>query len=89
MSPSPGVIPFALLTAFKASGVAVENHALVEAVGFAARRLKLIVEPGGAAALAAVLSGAYDARGQTVALVLSGSNVDPEMLERCLDQATA
>jgi threonine dehydratase len=89
MSPSPGAIPFALLSAFKASGVAVENQALFEAVGFAARRLKLIVEPGGAAALAAVLSGAYDARGKTLGLVLSGSNIDPEMLERCLDQATA
>ncbi|HYM17225.1 MAG TPA: threonine/serine dehydratase [Micropepsaceae bacterium] len=86
MSPFPGVIPFELLSAFNASGVAVDNDALFGAVGFAARRLKLIVEPGGAAALAAVRSGAYDARGQTIAVVLSGGNIDPEMLERCLER---
>ncbi len=87
MSPSPGVIPFALLSALNASGVAVENQALFEAVAFAARSLKLVVEPGGAAALAALLSGAYDARGQTLGLVLSGGNIDPEMLARCLEHA--
>ncbi len=84
MSPSPGVIPFALLSALKASGVAVHNRALYEAVAFAVRRLKLVVEPGGAAALAAVLAGAYRPNGQTLAIVLSGGNIDPEMLERCL-----
>jgi threonine dehydratase len=86
MSPSPGVIPFALLSACQASGVAVDNRALCQAVAFAARRLKLVVEPGGAAALAAVLSGAYDARRQTITVVLSGGNIDPEMLERCLER---
>jgi threonine dehydratase len=84
MSPFPGVIPFALLSACNASGVAVENDALYQAVGFAARGLKLILEPGGSAALAAVLSRVYDARGQTIAIVLSGGNIDAEMLERCL-----
>jgi threonine dehydratase len=43
-----------------------------------------VVEPGGAAALAALLSGAFDARGKTVAIVLSGGNIDPEMLGRCI-----
>jgi threonine dehydratase len=86
MSPFPGVIPFTVLSACRASGVAVENDALYQAVGFAARRLKLIVEPGGSAALAAILSDAYEARGQTVAIVLSGANIDPEMLERCLER---
>jgi threonine dehydratase len=57
----------------------------VTAVGFAAMKLKLVVEPGGAAALAAVLSGAFDAKGKTLAIVLSGGNIDPEMLTRCLD----
>ncbi len=40
------------------------------------RTLKLVVEPGGAVALAAVLSGATDCRERTVAVVLSGGNVD-------------
>jgi threonine dehydratase len=55
-------------------------------VGFAALSLKLVVEPGGAAALAAILSGAFDARGKTIAIVLSGGNIDPEMLVRCISK---
>src|SRR2546430_11742803 len=60
---------------------------LMAAVSFAALKLKLVVEPGGAAALAAVLSGAFDAGGKTIAIVLSGGNIDPDMLQRCLTAA--
>ena len=84
MSPAPGIIPFAILEACRAGGLAVGDEALVRAVGFAARQLKLVVEPGGAAGLAALLTGAYDARGQAIGIVLSGGNIDPEMLIRCL-----
>ena len=84
-SPAPGILPFAILQACGAGGVAVGDSALMAAVGFAAQKLKLVVEPGGAAALAAVLSGAFDARGKTIAIVLSGGNIDPEMLQRCLN----
>jgi threonine dehydratase len=84
-SPAPGMIPFAILKACGASGVAVDDAALMAAVGFAAMKLKLVVEPGGAAALAAILSGKFDTRGKTVAIVLSGGNIDPDMLQRCLD----
>jgi threonine dehydratase len=87
MSPAPGMIPLAVLMACGASGVAVEDGALMAAVGFAALKLKLVVEPGGAAALAAILSGAFELRGKTIAIVLSGGNIDPEMLQRCLDVA--
>ena len=41
--------------------------------------MKLVVEPGGAIALAALLSGAFEAKGRTVAVVLSGGNVDPHL----------
>jgi len=84
MSPAPGIIPFALFKATRAGAVAVSDGALTHAVGYAVRELKLVAEPGGAAALAAVLSGAFDAKGRTIALVLSGGNIDPEMLMRCL-----
>ena len=43
---------------------------------FAARKLKLLVEPGGAAGLAALLAGRIDASGKTVAVVLSGGNAE-------------
>ena len=48
------------------------------AMAAAFRHLKLVVEPGGAIALAAALGGAFDCRGKTVAVVCSGGNVDPE-----------
>ncbi len=87
MSPSPGHIPFAILRAQDASGLAVSDEALMHAVAFGVRRLKLVLEPGGAAALAALLSGAFDAHGKTIAIVLSGGNIDPDMLVRCLNAA--
>jgi threonine dehydratase len=83
-SPAPGIIPFAVLKACSAGGVAVDDAALMAAVGFAAMKVKLVVEPGGAAALAAVLSRAFDARDKTIAIVLSGGNIDAEMLQRSL-----
>ena len=43
---------------------------------FAFRNLKMVVEPGGAVSLAAVLSGKLDTAGKTTAIVISGGNVD-------------
>jgi threonine dehydratase len=48
------------------------------------RHLKLVVEPGGAVALAAALSGLVELRDRTVAVVLSGGNVDPELFAEVL-----
>jgi threonine dehydratase len=84
-SPGVGAIPFAILKSCGVQGLAVGDEALMQAVGFAALNLKLVVEPGGAAALAAVLSGAFDAKGKTLAIVLSGGNIDPGMLTRGID----
>lgn len=86
-SPVPGVLPFGILKACGARGLAVNDDELAYAVVFAALRLKLVVEPGGAAALAAVLARKLDVTGRTVAIVLSGGNIDPDTLKRCLDTA--
>ena len=74
MAPIPGVHVFELAKGLLAPGLTVSDAELEQAVGFAATRLKLLVEPGGAAALAALLAG--KAQGKTVALVLSGGNAD-------------
>ena len=55
-----------------------------KAIAYAARTLKLVVEPGGAVALAAVMAGRIDARGRTIAVVLSGGNIDDALLREVL-----
>jgi threonine dehydratase len=62
----------------------VTDEQALAAVAFACQRLRLVVEPGGAVALAALLSGVVDMRGKSVAIVLSGGNIDPAMLQRAL-----
>jgi threonine dehydratase len=53
-------------------------------VAFAFEELKLVVEPSGAVAIAAMLSKRFDARGRTVAAVVTGGNIDQAMLGRAL-----
>ena len=77
MSASPGVLPFALMRELLAGGVTVSDAEVLAAMAWAFRNLKLVVEPGGAVALAAVLAGKVPLRGRTTAIVLSGGNVDP------------
>ena len=54
---------------------------------FAFAELKLVVEPGGAVALAALLAGKLDVGGQTVGIVISGGNVDPRVFAEALAAA--
>lgn len=77
-------ITFAILRAAGARGVAVPEDAIAAAVRFAFEELRLVVEPGGAAALAALLSGVVEARGQVVVVTLSGGNVDPALFARLI-----
>jgi threonine dehydratase len=73
MAPSPGEIVFQIARGRLGPGLAVDDASLARAVTYAATTLKLVVEPGGAAALAALLDGAVQE--QVVAIVLSGANV--------------
>ena len=82
--PSPGELTFELNSRLLAGGLAVGDADVRRAMAVAFRHLKLVVEPGGAVALAAVLAGAFDARGRTVAVLLSGGNVDPATFARAL-----
>jgi len=75
----PGELTFAMNKDRLAGGLAVSDHDVREAVAFAFRELKLVVEPGGAVALAALLSGAIAVKGRTAAIVLSGGNIDPSL----------
>jgi threonine dehydratase len=65
-------------------GVVASDDEVGTAVGAAFRELKLVVEPGGAVALAALLAGRLNARGKTVVIVLSGGNVDADLYARLI-----
>ncbi len=84
LSPTPGVMTFAVNKDRVAGGVVVSDEAVLQAMAFAFLHLKLVVEPSGAISLAALLSGAFDGRDKTTAVILSGGNVDPATFERAL-----
>ena len=65
------------LRANGALGVAVNEAEIARAIAFAVRHLRLVVEPGGAVALAALLAGKVGAVSDRTVVVLSGGNVDP------------
>jgi len=84
-SPFPGEITFPILKQNLAGAVGVTDAEVAEAMRFAFSALKLVVEPGGAAGLAALLAGKVKAgSGDTVGLVLSGGNVDPELFSQAI-----
>src|SRR5688572_76750 len=85
-APTPGAITFAIARRAIAGALAVDDAQIREAMGIAARELKVVVEPSGAAALAAVLAESRP-RGPCVAVVLSGGNVEPDLLAAVLRPA--
>ncbi|GAA0773668.1 threonine/serine dehydratase [Roseibium denhamense] len=84
LSESPGEIGFSILRGAAGEGLVVTDEEVLEAVAFAFTELKLVVEPGGVAALAAVLSGKVPGSPEAMGLVLTGGNIDPDMLQIAL-----
>ena len=84
MAPQPGELTFAINRRRLAGGLVATDEDVLRAMAFAFLHLKLVVEPSGAAGLAALLSGAFDGRDRVTAVVLSGGNVDPETFQRAL-----
>ena len=76
LSPTPGEMTFAINRELCRGAVTVSDDEVRHAMRVAFRDLKLVVEPGGVVALAAVLAGKVDVAGKTTAVVLSGGNVD-------------
>ena len=74
---SPGEITFGILREHAAGIVTVSDDELIDAMRFAFERLKLIVEPSGAAALASILQSRLPIEGRRVGIIISGGNVDP------------
>jgi threonine dehydratase len=76
---SPGELTFDIMREYIDAGLVVSDEEVRSAMRFAFRYLKLVVEPGGAVALAAVLAGKIEFEGKTTVVVLSGGNVDVEL----------
>ncbi len=77
LAPIPGEVTFAINGRLLNGGLSVSDAEVADAMRYAYRTLKLVVEPGGAVCLAAILAGKLPVAGRTVAITLSGGNVDP------------
>jgi threonine dehydratase len=84
MASIPGEMTFAINSRLLSQGITASDAEVGVAVGFAFRELKLVVEPGGAVGLAALLAGRIDAQGRNVVIVLSGGNVDADLFARLI-----
>ncbi len=84
LSPQPGDITFAINRQRVAGGLTVSDAEVKTAMRYAFRTLKLVVEPGGAVCLAAVLAGKIDVADRVTGLTLSGGNVDAELYRAVL-----
>ncbi len=82
MARTPGKLTFAINQSLVGAGVVASDEEVTAAVAFAFAELKLVVEPGGAVALAALMTGQVDVRNKVGVAVLSGGNVDPELFSR-------
>jgi threonine dehydratase len=84
MTETPGAITFEINRKLVGDGVWASDAEVGRAVAFAFRELKLVVEPGGAIGLAALLAGKLDIKGKVVVAVLSGGNVDAELFHKLI-----
>jgi threonine dehydratase len=84
MSATPGEVTFPINAKLIGQGFAVTDEEVGRAVRFAFEELKLVVEPGGAVGLAAMLAGKLDLKGKVVCGVLSGGNVDATLFAKLI-----
>lgn len=75
MARRPGVAPFAAVSKAGVQGLAVTDASVRKAMKIAFERMKLVLEPSGAASLAALLDGGVDVAGKTVLVIATGGNV--------------
>src|SRR3974390_2507686 len=84
MSNSPGELTFPITRDLIGQGMTVSDAEVARAVRYAFAELKLVVEPGGAIGLAALLAGKLEVKSRTVVAILSGANVDPDVFARLI-----
>lgn len=85
ITPQPGNLTFPIMQSLCGPGIAVTEDECLHAMGVAFERLKIVIEPGGAAALAAALYYPDAFTQDAVVAVATGGNVDADMFKRALD----
>ncbi len=86
MTPAPGQLTFPILQRLSGPGLVVTDEQAMRAVALAFTHLRIVLEPGGAVALAAALFGADDSPGDTVICVASGGNVNSALFRDILQR---
>lgn len=86
MATTPGEITWSINGELVDQFVAVNEEEVEHAISFAFRYLKLVIEPGGAVALAALLQSKLPVKGKQAAFIMSGGNIDKETFCRCLEK---
>jgi threonine dehydratase len=76
----PGALTFPIVQQHVEDVLIVSDDEILEAIRFAMLRLKMVLEPSGAATLAAVLAGRLPTSARRVGVILSGGNIDPALL---------
>lgn len=89
VTPTPGKLTFPVLTQLAGPGLVVTDDEALEAMSLAFARLKLVLEPGGAVALAAALFRRDQIEGEDVIAVASGGNVDAPVFAQALNRFPA
>lgn len=85
LTPMPGELTFAINRPRLAGGLVVSEDEVRHAMRYAFEVLKLVIEPGGAVALAAVLAGKIATQGRVIGVIASGGNVDAGLFARIVE----
>ena len=86
VTPEPGQLTFPVNRQHLSGGAVVSDQQVLKTIATLFKHLKIIVEPGGAVAVAAVLTGQVPAGADNIIAVASGGNIDRDMVKRALDE---
>ena len=85
LTPIPGELTFKILSELAGPGLVASDSQVLEAMAILFLHHKLVVEPGGAISLAAVLNEINEIESETLIIVCTGGNVDPKVFSQALD----